>query len=350
MTLLPLGSIALLRAAPEHLAATVGVVAVTALWTFGYCWWLATSTRSLPVAVDVLVLLGAGLSVFVTDAVEDYNAGWLRLLVTFSCLSWQWCTPPLVGGLAALVVSGGMAAIVSAAGTDTQLLVSMLWAPVGAALSRAGWTIVERAAGRADRAATDAEEERRTSLVAAAVRADERELASTLHDTAATTLLMVGTGQVPHGAGWLAEQARRDLDRLRSDGEPPPPHGDLVELLRADAEATRLAVTFDVPPRLELPFDVARALADAAAEALTNVRRHAGTDQATLSLAGDASGLRLDVADNGRGFRADDVPGTRRGLRESVHGRLSRIDGTATVMSAPGAGTVVRLEWSTADG
>jgi signal transduction histidine kinase len=348
--LLPLASIALLRAEPERLVATAVTVTVAVGWTCAYCRLLAGTTRSYPVVVDVVVLLAVGLSVFVTDAVEHQNAGWLRLLVTFAAVSWQWCTPPVVGALATLAVGGGMVAIVATAGTDTQLVVSMAWVPVAAALSRAGWTIVGRAANRADHAAAEAERERRKSVVAAAVRAEERDLATTLHDTAATTLLMVGTGQVPRDADWLAAQARRDLDRLRSRQDRTPRRGDLVALLRDDAEATRLTIELDTPSRLELPFGVARALADATAEALTNVRRHAGTDRATVTLTGDASRLRLEIADDGRGFRAADVPATRRGLSESVRGRVRRIGGTATVTSAPGAGTVVRLDWGEADG
>jgi signal transduction histidine kinase len=176
------------------------------------------------------------------------------------------------------------------------------------------------------------------------VRAEERELANSLHDTAATTLLMVGTGQVPPGASWLVPQARRDLARLRSDGERTPSRADLVDLLRADLDASHLTVELDTPPRLPLPFDVASAIAGATQEALNNVRRHAGTDEATVRLHGDPTALRVEIADQGKGF--DGTPArTRRGLRESVHGRMSRIGGTATVTSAEGAGTVVRLAW-----
>jgi signal transduction histidine kinase len=63
-------------------------------------------------------------------------------------------------------------------------------------------------------------------------------------------------------------------------------------------------------------------------------------------LSGDSQALRVDIIDEGKGFN-DRAPGsgTRRGLRESVLGRMSRIGGVATVTSAEGAGTVVRLEW-----
>ena len=101
--------------------------------------------------------------------------------------------------------------------------------------------------------------------------------------------------------------------------------------------------------KIVLPSDVAAVFADATREALTNVRRHAGTSRASIRLGGDERRLTLDVADRGRGFSPDAVPTTRRGLRESVHGRLRRIGGTATVRSTVGAGTVVRLEWGDGD-
>ncbi|WP_376770814.1 sensor histidine kinase, partial [Lentzea indica] len=188
------------------------------------------------------------------------------------------------------------------------------------------------------------EQARRASAVAAAVRDEERELANALHDTAATTLLMVGTGQVRADAAWLASQAERDLARLRSGGGPSPAQADLVDLVRADIDSTHLTVDLDAPHDLPLPFDVASAIAGAAREALNNVRRHAGTDRAAVRLRGDSQALLVDVVDTGRGFSA--VAGsTRRGLRESVHGRMNRIGGTATITSAEGAGTTVRLEW-----
>lgn len=180
--------------------------------------------------------------------------------------------------------------------------------------------------------------------VAAAERAEERELANSLHDAAATTLLMVGVGQVPPGAAWLVGQARRDLTRLRSAGERVPERADLVDALRADLDAGHLTTELDAPEHLPLPFDVAAAISGAVREALNNVRRHAGTDRAVVRVRGGPAALRVEVVDEGGGFDGEPGP-TRRGLRESVYGRMIRIGGAATVTSAAGAGTVVALEW-----
>ncbi len=322
-------------------------------WTCGYAWWLTRSDRVLlPLTLDVVgVLAGCFVSATVVSATDvDVDRGPLRLLVTFAAVTYQWYAPPLVGGLAALVTIGGLLGTSVMVGADADVLRGQAWALVAAGLSRAAWLLVVRAARRADALATEAERARRASHVEAAVRAEERELANALHDTAATTLLMVGSGQVPAGVGWLAPQASRDLERLRTDGRRAPEHADLVALLHEDLDAVHIAVEFDGPERLTLPFDVARAIADATREALNNVRRHADVDRAVVRLRADSGGVRLDVVDEGRGFPADDVPATRRGLRHSVRGRMSRVGGSATVLSAVGKGTVVRLEWCPGDG
>jgi signal transduction histidine kinase len=345
----PIVAIALLRTSSEGFADTALVVAVAVVWTCGQGWWLYRG-GTVSIALDVAVLLGLCLSVFWTDAVATTNFGWLRLLVTFACVTWQWHTTPATGAVAAVVASVGMIAVFVVAGLPVDAV--QLWMLVMAAMSRAAWVLVTKAARRADTMAAEAMLARREAAVAEAERAEERELANSLHDTAATTLLMVGTGQVPAGASWLAPQARRDLARLRSSGgERTPSRVDLVDLLRADLDANHLTVELDAPPRLPLPFAVAGAIAGAVQEALNNVRRHAGTDRATVRLAGDPTALRVEIADDGKGFVVDGASGVaRRGLRESVHGRMERIGGTATVTSAEGAGTVVRLTWRAGDG
>ncbi|WP_327085417.1 hypothetical protein OIE66_24030 [Nonomuraea sp. NBC_01738] len=344
-TLPPICGIALFRAHDEHVVPVAVAVTAAAVWTTGYAWWLSRGRGHLPVALDSAVLLGLAGSVPWFGGVEDGNTGWLRLLVVFMCVTCQWHTPVLAGATAALAAGGGTVVAVGLAGVDADTVYGLLWAPAAAGLSRAVWMLVWRAAEQADLAAAEAARARTASLVAAAVRAEEREFASALHDTAATTLLMVGIGQVPADAGWLPAQAGRDLARLASGQAGGRSHADLVELLRARLDAVPLSVELDAPPSLRLPYGVAAAIADAAGESLTNARKHAGVDRAGVRLRGDEHALRVDVTDRGRGFAPDAVPATRYGLRESVHGRMERAGGTATITSAPGAGTLVRLEW-----
>jgi signal transduction histidine kinase len=49
------------------------------------------------------------------------------------------------------------------------------------------------------------------------------------------------------------------------------------------------------------------------------------------------------VRDRGVGFDRSAVPADRRGVAESIEGRMRRSGGAAAVTSAPGAGTEVEL-------
>jgi signal transduction histidine kinase len=49
------------------------------------------------------------------------------------------------------------------------------------------------------------------------------------------------------------------------------------------------------------------------------------------------------VRDRGPGFDREAVPADRRGVRESIVGRMERHGGRAAVHTAPGAGTEVEL-------
>jgi signal transduction histidine kinase len=49
------------------------------------------------------------------------------------------------------------------------------------------------------------------------------------------------------------------------------------------------------------------------------------------------------VRDRGTGFDRAAVPDDRRGIEESIEGRMQRAGGTASIVTAPGEGTEVEL-------
>jgi len=53
--------------------------------------------------------------------------------------------------------------------------------------------------------------------------------------------------------------------------------------------------------------------------------------------------VEVAIRDRGKGFDPDAVPDDRKGLAESIHGRMTRHGGSATVQSALGEGTKVTL-------
>jgi signal transduction histidine kinase len=79
-----------------------------------------------------------------------------------------------------------------------------------------------------------------------------------------------------------------------------------------------------------------------AQEALHNALRHSGAATVGVSLSARRGRVVLEVADRGRGF-APEAPATGLGLA-SMRERAASAGGTLTVRSAPGDGTLVRLE------
>jgi two-component system sensor histidine kinase UhpB len=90
-----------------------------------------------------------------------------------------------------------------------------------------------------------------------------------------------------------------------------------------------------------LPPDVELVVYRVAQEAFTNVVRHAHCEAARLTLRRVEGGVELEVVDAGDGFDAGVVAEGAgiRGMRE----RALLVDATLEILSAPGAGTIVRL-------
>jgi signal transduction histidine kinase len=91
----------------------------------------------------------------------------------------------------------------------------------------------------------------------------------------------------------------------------------------------------------------ARAVAGAAAEALTNAAKHAGVPRVSLFAEVTDGRVLVVVRDRGCGFdQAAAGPGAApggRGIPDSIVGRMRRQGGEAAIRSAPGAGTEVEL-------
>jgi signal transduction histidine kinase len=134
----------------------------------------------------------------------------------------------------------------------------------------------------------------------------------------------------------LAE-VRQSVGTLRAGG----PAFALAPAMAALVEGVRdrdLAVELDVAgDEGRYPGPALLALYRAAQEGLTNVRRHAGATRIDMTVRLDETCASLVVADNGRGFAADqDEAGFGlRGMRE----RLEALDGSLRIEAAPGLGT-----------
>jgi signal transduction histidine kinase len=195
----------------------------------------------------------------------------------------------------------------------------------------------------------DLAEERR-----ARIRTEERaEVAAQLHDSVLQTLALIQ--RHPETTRSVAQLARQQERSLRAwlfggtaDGSAP-----------TDASATfadrMRAAAHDVEDRFDLPVELvvvgdapadgrADALVAAAREAMANAARHSGAPEVSVYSEASETALSVFVRDRGKGFDPDAVPEDRRGLRDSIVGRLERQGGSAAVVSAPGEGTEVALE------
>jgi signal transduction histidine kinase len=151
-----------------------------------------------------------------------------------------------------------------------------------------------------------------------------------------------------HDPEAIARLARRQEHELRDwlYGRERPAQatleGEIRDIAR-DVEATH-GVAIDLVQVGDAPMENGlRSLTEAAREALVNAAKHSGASAISLFVEVDGDATVVYVRDRGCGFDPTTVADDRVGIRESIHGRLSRIGGTAEVTSLPGDGTEIEL-------
>ena len=101
----------------------------------------------------------------------------------------------------------------------------------------------------------------------------------------------------------------------------------------------------------ELPEDVQTVLLRVCQESLTNIRRHAGATEVSVSLKYHPGGVHLGVQDNGVGFDPDNVnngDGQRTFGLTGMEQRAQQLEGILTINSNKGQGTLVEVTIPTA--
>ena len=326
-----------------------GVTALC-LWSAFFTWrvWRSGLTPTVVLAdaaiISVLALAQQHLvpAVLITDSTT-----WMLPLACTSVYILQIALRPWLGlpGAAIVVIAYGLGA-----GRPADA-----WLLVVETIVAAGLVAVIRGGARQTDAIVAAGLETERQIRAEeARRADEREQHRQLHDTVLSTLTMVAAGAFAEPSAALTTQADRDLRVLQGlAGAPAGPGGpgglapltDLrPKLERAAASADDLAVRLKLVP-VTLPSPVADQLVACVGEALRNVERHAGTGQAEVTVTGGPGWAVVKIADRGRGFDPAATPPSRRGIRESITGRMLAAGGRAAIASRPGAGTTVTVSW-----
>jgi signal transduction histidine kinase len=180
------------------------------------------------------------------------------------------------------------------------------------------------------------------------VRTEERaDLAARVHDSVLQTLTLIQKD--PGDARRLARRQERELRAWLYPDREPAAEGTLAGAVEsAAAEIEELyGVRVEVVRTGDAPLDErTHALVLAAREAMSNAARHAGVDEVSVFLDAGKDELSLYVRDRGSGFDPDGVAPDRRGVAESIRGRMERVAGTARIVSAPGEGTEVELKLS----
>ena len=181
------------------------------------------------------------------------------------------------------------------------------------------------------------------------IRSQERaELAAHLHDSVLQTLTLVQKrAGDPREVAQLARHQERELREWLFESERAPATESLARALEAAAAEVEDAhrVPINVVAVGDTPMDErADALAAAAREAMVNAAKFA-PDAGEIAVYAELGPERAQVfvRDRGPGFDPAAVPDDRRGLRESIIGRMERFGGRAEVRSEAGRGTEVAL-------
>ena len=184
------------------------------------------------------------------------------------------------------------------------------------------------------------------------VRADERaRVAAHLHDSVLQTLALIQRhADDPVRTAQLARQQERELRTwlYASDDQANPGTvrlGPALEQMAAEVDESH-----GVPVKIiavgdneALPEGSIDALIAAAKEAAVNAAKHSGSKRVDVFAERLDDRIEIFVRDTGTGFDPEATAADRRGIAESVIGRMERAGGSAQVFSEVGSGTEVEL-------
>jgi two-component sensor histidine kinase len=304
--------------------------------------WVGFSGRAAPLALTFAAARVVAVCVMLDWGGVPPNPWALNVLTTTAItLQWEW-----PARIAVPVTAGLLAVDLAVLGTgDAGSLVPRLL--VECVLARLGFLLLLRSSRRTDEVREHRSALARAEALARARHQRQREYLALLHDTASSTFLQIAMREDSDPAQ-VARYARHDLAILTGVAGASAGTDSSVELaasLQAVVARSRLSVELHQQGDWLVPASVALALVRAVREGLANVERHAQVDTATLTVRTEHDEVMVTLRDAGVGFDPAEVPRSCRGIRGSVVERMRAAGGDATVVSAPGRGTCVRLVW-----
>ncbi|MFD1714092.1 sensor histidine kinase [Amnibacterium flavum] len=273
-----------------------------------------------------------------------------------------------------LVTSLGRMLLLAAAfaATLAATLFSALAAPDGLVTLGAvvaGWAVASTLGSllgvgvvRAARRISNIGRAHRAERQASETEAQRRQGARLLHDTVLASLTLLAHQGLGVSTDAMVQQAGDDarlLRQLRLGTAPLPAAaaeynlktpveestlGNTLEAVKQRFGRMGLSVSWHGTGQVLLPGHILDAFLGSLAECLENVRRHAGVEEAHVTITDDDTTIRAMVTDNGVGFDQSTISEGRLGFKESVVARLREVGGNVRVFSAPGSGTTVVLE------
>jgi signal transduction histidine kinase len=184
----------------------------------------------------------------------------------------------------------------------------------------------------------------------ARARAEERaDMAAHMHDSVLQTLALIQrSADAPQTVVQLARAQERELRSWLFEGRAPGETevtslAEGVRQIQRDVEA-RHGVPVEVVTVGDCPLDdQLSALLAATREATVNAAKWSGASVISVFAEVEPDKVEVAVRDRGKGFDLYAVPEDRKGVAESIRGRMMRHGGKATVQSTVGEGTKVTL-------
>jgi signal transduction histidine kinase/phage shock protein PspC (stress-responsive transcriptional regulator) len=238
----------------------------------------------------------------------------------------------LGGGLLIVAGMGAVLAAHDALAAASNVLFAVGVTVMGVALVFGPWLW---------RLAREASDERRERI-----RSEERaEMAAQLHDSVLQTLALIQRTSDRDEAVALARGQERELRAwlYGRAGNTDVVSAALDEMADRVERLHHVSVDTVVVGDTRLD-DKLRAVVDACGEATMNAAKHSGAKQIAVFIEIEPDLVTAYVRDDGVGFDPSRVPNDRRGIADSIVGRIERHGGTASIASAPGEGTDVELK------
>jgi signal transduction histidine kinase len=195
-----------------------------------------------------------------------------------------------------------------------------------------------------------------TSVVAAASLEERRRLARDVHDGLAQEIAYIGRNvrllrdrgadpqlveRILGGVARAQDESRRVIGALAARPDEPLDEA-LAQAVQEAARRYGASVDMELASGISLSPREREAVVRIASEAVANAARHSGAEVLRIYLERAEAGMRLEVADDGKGFD-EEQPQSGFGL-VTMKDRAEALGGKLRIDSRRGAGTTVELE------